>query len=450
MKRILIALAMLAAVQVADAQVKSPDAAAKAVEKAEVAANDAKKATKVATWTNLGKAYMDAYNAPAGNAWVGASKQELALLMGSEKPVRTEEAVVGGTAYIKDVYANKDFYYTPNGVLSMIIVTKPVVENALGKALEAYKKANEVDVKQSKTKDIKAAIAQINQKYVNDAYNAYQFGDLQTASDMFAAAADAMATAPLSQLDTNSLYNAGFTAWMAKNYEGAKGYFEECLKNNYYYDDGEVYAKLSDVYAKLENPEMSVKVLEEGFTKFPQSQSILIGLINYYLTNNENTDRLFELIGLAKQNEPNNASLYYVEGNIYVELLKASADNAAEYEEKAVAAYDACAGINPEYEYGYIGKGIMYYNIALDLQEKASDPSLSWKAWEDMNKLFAQYLKKCVEPFETAYNMTKDNSLKVNIADFLKNVYYRFYDEGPEWEAGYKKYSEVVKTGQPL
>ena len=28
--------------------------------------------------------------------------------------------------------------------------------------------------------------------------------------------------------------------------------------------------------------------------------------------------------------------------------------------------------------------------------------------------------------------------------------YYRFYDEGPEWEAGYKKYSEVVKTGQPL
>ena len=35
MKRILMALAVLLAVQVADAQVKSPDAAAKAVEKAE-------------------------------------------------------------------------------------------------------------------------------------------------------------------------------------------------------------------------------------------------------------------------------------------------------------------------------------------------------------------------------------------------------------------------------
>ena len=68
MKRILIALAMLAAVQVADAQVKSPDAAAKAVEKAEVASQDPKKAPKVATWTKLAQSYVDAYNAPAGNA----------------------------------------------------------------------------------------------------------------------------------------------------------------------------------------------------------------------------------------------------------------------------------------------------------------------------------------------------------------------------------------------
>ena len=46
MKRILIALALLAAVQVADAQVKSPAAASKAVASAEAASNDAKKAAK--------------------------------------------------------------------------------------------------------------------------------------------------------------------------------------------------------------------------------------------------------------------------------------------------------------------------------------------------------------------------------------------------------------------
>ena len=73
MKKILLAIAVLLTVQLADAQVKSPDAAKKAVEAAEAAANDAKKATKVATWLKLATAYMDAYNAPKGSAWLGAS-----------------------------------------------------------------------------------------------------------------------------------------------------------------------------------------------------------------------------------------------------------------------------------------------------------------------------------------------------------------------------------------
>ena len=51
MKRILIALAMLAGMQIADAQVKSPDAAKKAVESALEASKNEKKAAKVATWT---------------------------------------------------------------------------------------------------------------------------------------------------------------------------------------------------------------------------------------------------------------------------------------------------------------------------------------------------------------------------------------------------------------
>ena len=57
--------------------------------------------------------------------------------------------------------------------------------------------------------------------------------------------------------------------------------------------------------------------------KFPQSQGVLIGLINYYINSGENTDRLFELISAAKSNEPNNASLYYVEGNVNLHLGRA-------------------------------------------------------------------------------------------------------------------------------
>ncbi|MBQ2918408.1 MAG: tetratricopeptide repeat protein [Bacteroidales bacterium] len=437
MKRILIALAVLLAVQVADAQVKSPAAAAKAVTSAEAASKDAKKAAKVATWVKLAQSYMDAYNAPVGNAWIGATAQELSLLMGSEKPVSETQVELNGTPYLKVSYSNKDFYYGQDLKLAMIIVTQPVVEDALAKSFEAWKKAYEVDAKQSKVKDINAGLASIAQKYVGDAYNAYQFGDLAKASKLFAAAAEVSATAPYSNLDKDALYNAGFTAWMAKDYAGAQKYFEECVANEYYYDDGEVFAKLADIHKNLGNGEKVVAILEEGFSKFPQSQSILIGLINYYLENKQDPARLFELIDLAKQNEPNNASLYYVEGNINKELGK---------NEEAIAAYYKCADINPEYEFGYIGAGILYYELAVKLSEEASNEYDDAK-YMALVEQFEKALHDAIDPFEKAFAISKDNSLKVNIAEYLKNIYYRFISKGADYEAGYKKYDEIVKNG---
>ncbi|MBQ2874134.1 MAG: tetratricopeptide repeat protein [Bacteroidales bacterium] len=438
MKRILIALAVLLSVQVADAQTKSPEAARKAVESAEAASKDAKKAAKVATWTKLASAYMDAYNAPAGNVWLGASKQELQLIMGNEKPLSVEEVVLGGDQLVKEVYSNKEFYFSPAGQLVLINVTQPVVEDALGGALEAYRKAYEVDVKQSKTKDIVNGLTTIAQKYLDEGMNSYTFGNLEEASLLFEKAVEASATAPLSKVDTTALYNAGYTAWAVKNYERAKGFFEKCLDAGYYYEGGEVYAKLGDIYSNLGDAKKGAEILEQGFVKFPQSQSILIGLINYYISSGENADRLFVLIDEAKKNEPNNASLYYVEGNIYKELK--------DYD-KAVAAYMKCAEINPEYEFGYIGAGILYYELAVELQEKASN-ELDDKKWMELNEQFEQALKNALEPFEKAYAVSKDNSLRVNVAEYLKNIYYRFSSNGPEYEAGYKKYDEVVKTGQ--
>lgn len=437
MKRILIALAVLLAVQVADAQVKTPEVAKKAVESAKAAAENPKKATKVATWTKLADSYLDAYNAPVGNAWVGATKQELALLMGNEKPVSTENVELGGQPLVKESYENKDLYFNSNGQLVMINVTKPVYEDALAQAVAAYKKAYEVDVKKSKLKDINAGLNSIAEKYLNDGMNSYQLGDLKGASELFGLAAEAAATEPLCKVDTTSIYNAGFTAWMVQDYERAKKFFEKCLDVKYYYEDGEVFAKLADIYKNTGDPKKGMEVLESGFVMFPQSQSILIGLINYYLENNENPDRLFELIGMAKKNEPNNASLYYVEGNIHKQLGN---------NDKAIESYYKCVDINPDYEFGFIGAGILYYELAVKLSEEASNEYDDAK-YMALVEQFEKALHDAIDPFEKAFAISKDNSLKVNIAEYLKNIYYRFISKGADYEAGYKKYDEIVKNG---
>ena len=437
MKRILMVLALAAAFVSANAQVKSVSAAEAAVAKAKADVDNPKKASKFATWAKYGQTLLDAYNAPAGNGWLNASKQELQLVMGNDKPIKVEQVQLPSGEFEKEVYATKNYYFS-NGILQFIEITKPIFADALSQSADAYAKAAELDVKGSKAKDFRAALSTISGKLNEEAYTSYYLGDYATASKNFGEAARVAAIAPNSQCDSNAVYNAGFTAWLAGDLARAEEYLLRSRDIGYLMD-GDVYAKLSDVAEKNGKTEASLAYLEEGFQKFPQNQGILVGLINYYLNNNNgNTDRLFELLGEAKKNEPNNASLYYVEGNICSQLGRI---------DDAVVAYDQCAQIDPSYAFGYIGKGQMFYNEAVKYSTEAQDEPDYKKYLALVDKSDAA-LEKCVEPFEKAYNLLSDQSTKVAVAEYLKFVCYRLSAKDSSFEEKYKMYDDIVKAGQ--
>ena len=428
MKKILFVLALAAAFQVAGAQVK-PEAAKKAVAAAEANAQNVKKNTKAATWQKLGEAYVNAYDAPAGGVQAGWPRNLV-----TEKPMAEEAAEIGGQPMTKLVYADKNIYVDGAGNVYLVEVTVPVVEDALGKAVEAYAKAYELDPKQAKK--VSEALESISGKFTNEAYNAYTLGNYAAASAEFEKAAETAATAPLSRVDTNSVYNAGLMALWAQDYPRADKFFTASTKNGYYGENGDIYAYLSDIKMNMKDTLGAKTILEEGFTKFPESQRILIGLINFYLSNNEDPEKLFALLDQAKKNEPNNGSLYYVEGNIRTQLKQ--------YDE-AVTAYRKCAEIQPDYEFGYIGEGIMYYNHAIDIQTQAQE-ELDDNKYMALVAEFEQNLKACIAPFEKAFEMTRDENVKGSIAEYLKNSYYRFRDEDPNFMAGYEKYNAYVES----
>ena len=428
MKRILFVLALAAAFQVAGAQVK-PEAARKALAAAEANAQNVKKNTKAAVWQKLGDAYVNAYDAPVGSIQPGWPRNLV-----TEKPMAEETAEVGGQPMTKLVYADKNIYIDGAGNVSLVEVTAPIVEGALDKAVEAYSKAYSMDPKTAKA--VTAALESISGKYVNEAYNAYTFGKYAEASVDFEKAAAVAATAPLSKIDTNSVYNAGLMAHMVEDYPRAEKFFQASANNGYYGETGDVYAYLSEIKMNLKDTLGAKVVLEEGFTKFPESQRILIGLINFYLSNNEDPEKLFSLLDQAKKNEPNNGSLYYVEGNIRTQLKQ--------YDE-AVAAYEKCAEIQPGYEFGYIGEGIMFYNRAIDIQTLAQE-ELDDNKYMALVAEFEQNLKACIAPFEKAFDMTKDEGVKASIAEYLKNSFYRFRDEDQKFMDGYEKYNAYVAT----
>ena len=373
---------------------------------------------------------MAAYTASVGDGWRGATQQDLALVLRNLRPLSQEQVTVGANNFTKTVYPAYNYYLDEAGTLVAVEPTNPVVPDALGKALEAYQKAASLDPKGSKSKDIKAAIQTICDKYADEAFSYYTIGNMAKACDAFQKAADASTVAPLSAPDGELFYSAGFTALESGDYNRALDLFQKCLGYEYY-RDGEVYAKLGDTYGKLGNKELMKSTLEDAFQKFPESEGLLVSLINYYLTENSDPNKLFDLITAAKAKDPSNASLYYVEGNINKELGNI---------EEAAKCYAQCSSVDPTYEYGYIGAVVMYYYYAVELQEKAQE-ELDDAKYAVLVEQFEGALKSCIEPFEKAFEVTKDPELKVSIAEYLKNACFRFRDQAG-YQAKYEKYNQ--------
>ena len=55
-------------------------------------------------------------------------------------------------------------------------------------------------------------------------------------------------------------------------------------------------------------------------------------------------------------------------------------------------------------------------------------------------------LRKAIEPFEQSYELAAgDRELQVAIAEYLKNIYFRFRMESDEYMAAYEKYNTIYK-----
>ena len=344
-----------------------------------------------------------------------------------------EDVVINDTPYNKVTYPTCEYYYGANGALAAVKVTKPVTENALQRAFEAYKKAAELDPKNKKSKDIADGLTSIVKAAESEAYSMYTLGDLAAASEAFELAAVVSGTAPLTEADNSMLFNAGYTAGQVGNYARAKEILEKCVAAGYLGDEGAVYSNLAEAYDKLGDKESARTTLETAMQAFPQSQNVLIGLINYYVSNDEDPAKLFDLLDAAKKNEPGNASLYYVEGNIRSQLGDIEA---------AAAAYDKSVEVDPNYVHGYIGKGLMLYNHAADLQEQAQNEMDDAK-YLKLAEAFEKSLKDCIAPFEKAYELSQDEEIKQGVAEYLRNACFRFRSDA-EYMAKYEKYNAAA------
>ena len=408
----------------------------KAVDKALAATQDAKKNVKPATWMNLGKAYLAAYNNPTANLAQGIDRTTFSMMF-KEQPLGTSTAVIDGQEFTKVSYSHVDVFFNASDLLVMWVVTKPSVPgDILGEAAKAYHKAFELG---GKDKDIVPKMKEIVDAYYNDAFSAYSLGNMALASDLFKGAADVSILTPSAERNDDSFYNAAFTALQVKNYDRAEEYYNKCIANGHFME-GNVYASLSEIALAQKDTLKAKNLLATGLTSFPDNAPILTNLINLYLATKEDPAKIVELLDEAKKAMPDNASLYYVEGNIYTGIK--------EYD-KADAAYKKGLEIMPDYDMAYYGLGTTILKRAEDLVDQMNALDVrEWKKYDEMKVQLDNMYKSALEPFEACYNCSKIAEVKAAAADFLKRLNFQLRAEGPEFQAAYEKWEAVVNEAQ--
>ena len=173
-------------------------------------------------------------------------------------------------------------------------------------------------------------------------------------------------------------------------------------------------------YVALKDTAMFVQTLKDAIERFPAEPWFLQNLINYYIFSGQEQTAV-DYLAQAIEREPNVAQYHHIKGNLD--------ENLGNYD-AALADFDAALAIDPTLADAMAGKGRVYYNQAVKLNEEAamiSDNKAYKKALDEMNEVF----RKSLPYFEKAHEMEPTDRSYVVI---LKGLYYRFHMEDKEAE----------------
>ena len=209
--------------------------------------------------------------------------------------------------------------------------------------------------------------------------------------------------------DQYKYYTAIF-AIQAEMHPEAIAVLEEMKDGNY--EAITVNQFLYQEYVNVQDTANYVRVLQDAVVRFPQEPWFLQNLINHYIFSGQEQEAI-NYLEQAIAREPNVAQYHLIKGNLN--------ENQKNYE-AALADFDRALAIDPTMADAEAGKGRVYYNQAVKMNEDAAliaDAKEYKKALEEMNAMFRQSMPF----FEKAHELAPDNR---DYMITLRGLYYRF------------------------
>ena len=114
-------------------------------------------------------------------------------------------------------------------------------------------------------------------------------------------------------------------------------------------------------------------------------------------------------------------------------------------DEAAIECYRKASEVDPKFPYGFVGEGLLYYERAIEYATQANE-AVADADYRKYLALYEETMPKAIEPFEKAFDLAGENpKLQQGIAEYLKNIFYRFQDKGANYQDGYNKYDAFLK-----
>lgn len=291
-----------------------------------------------------------------------------------------------------------------------------ILENPLFEALEAYKKAIEIDDKGRFSKSLVVALSFLQTDLTNSAITNYEKEKYDIAMQCFEKYMEISNLSIMNPtdrviIDTAIIYNAGLSAFKAENYSKAMDFFEKSAKYNYNSPSSYHFAFQSS--QALGDTLTSIKFLKEGFEKNPDNEILIVELINYYIGTGNADDAITYLDKAIGQN-PDNVTFYTAKGSSLEKMGKE--DNAIKVYKEAITK-DSTA-FTP-----YYNLGVIFFNRGVNVMNEASQlPPSANKEYEQKLDEGKVHLSSALPYFEKAYAL---NNNEIAILESLRLIYYR-------------------------
>ena len=238
----------------------------------------------------------------------------------------------------------------------------------------------------------------------------------------------------MNQKDTAFYYYTALSAQLAEKNQEAVELYKKAIELGYT-SEGNAYSNIDQSYKALGDTESGLPYLEQGFTKFPKNQNILIALINYYLNKNEDPAKVISYIDKAIQDDPSNASLHFAKGAIYDKLT--DFDNAVVNYQKAIEA-------DPNFFDPYFNIAALYYNKGVKFLEEANKvPAKELEKYDSLIAAANIEFRKALPFIEKANSIRPEDKSTV---ETLKNIYFRYRNESDEMNKKFQEYNEKLQN----